>query len=144
MAEIDEIGGLFENQHHFLTTRTWNALIVNANRTKLLHKQYREMLESRISVAATEKCQGGKPHAKTVAWSYDTEGRAKTCFEMYYELANKKTKQQYKVSTPCLDDHHFKKKELESVGELSKVCSQIVLKNACIWHELDDLTFCGQ
>ena len=30
--------------------------------------------------------------------------------------------------SPCLDDHHFKKDELESVGELSQVCSQIVLK----------------
>ena len=27
-----------------------------------------------------------------------------------------------------LNDHHFKKEELESVGDLSKVCSQIVLK----------------
>ena len=32
------------------------------------------------------------------------------------------------VSSPCLDDHQFKKEELGSVGELSKVCSQIVLK----------------
>ena len=32
------------------------------------------------------------------------------------------------VSTPCIDDHHFKEEELKSVGELSKVCSQIVLK----------------
>ena len=38
------------------------------------------------------------------------------------------TQQLYKVSTPCIDDHHFKKVELKSVGELSKVCSQIVLK----------------
>ena len=27
------------------------------------------------------------------------------------------------------DDHHFKKEELESVGELSNVCSQIVSKS---------------
>ena len=25
-----------------------------------------------------------------------------------------------KVSTPCIDDHHFKEEELKSVGELSK------------------------
>ena len=48
--------------------------------------------------------------------------------ERYGELANKKTEQLYKVSTPCLDDHHFKKEELESVGQLSKVCSQIVFE----------------
>ena len=39
----------------------------------------------------------------------------------------KETEQSYKVSTPCLDDHHFKKEELESVVEFSKACSQIVL-----------------
>ena len=39
-----------------------------------------------------------------------------------------KTEQLNKVSSPCLNDHHFKKEELEAVGEMSKVCSQIVLK----------------
>ena len=33
-----------------------------------------------------------------------------------------------KSQVPCLDDHHFKKEELESVGDLSKACPQIVLK----------------
>ena len=50
------------------------------------------------------------------------------CVGRYCQLANKTTQQLYKVSTPCLDDHHFKEEELKSVGELSKVCSQIVLK----------------
>ena len=59
---------------------------------------------------------------------YDMEGHAKKCVERYCELANKTTQQLYKVSTPCIDDHHFKEEELKSVGELSKVCSQIVLK----------------
>ena len=44
------------------------------------------------------------------------------------ELANKTTQKLYKVATPCLDDHQFKEEENESVGELSTVCSQIVLK----------------
>ena len=48
--------------------------------------------------------------------------------ERYCELANKTTQQLYKVSTPCIDDHHFKGEELKSVGELSSTCSQIVLK----------------
>ena len=34
------------------------------------------------------------------------------------------------------------KEELENKGELSEVCSLIVLKNACTSHELVDLTFC--
>ena len=47
------------------------------------------------------------------------EGHAKKCVERYCELANKTTQQLYKVSTPRIDDHHFKE-ELKSVGELSK------------------------
>ena len=81
-----------------------------------------------FSAAATEKLPGWeKPHAKTVAWSHDVEGRAQKCVERYCELANKETEQLYKLSTPCLDDHNFKKEELETVGEVSHVSSQIVL-----------------
>ena len=56
------------------------------------------------------------------------EGHAKKCVLRCCELANEKTEQLYKVSTPCLDDHNFKKEERDTVGELSKVCSNIVLK----------------
>ena len=59
------------------------------------------------------------------------EGDAKKCVERYCELANTSTQQLYKVSTPCIDDHHFKEEEMKSVGDLSHVCSQIVLK--CIY-----------
>ena len=55
-------------------------------------------------------------------------GHAKKCVERYCELANKTTQQLYKVSTPYIDDHHFKEEEMKSVGELSQLCSQIVLK----------------
>ena len=48
--------------------------------------------------------------------------------ERYCELANKTTQQLYKVATRCMDDHQFKEEENESVGDLSTVCSQIVLK----------------
>ena len=65
------------------------------------------------------------------SWSYDLEGHAKKCVERYCEVANKTTQQLYKVSTPCIEDHHFKEEEMKSVGELSQVCSQIVLK--CVY-----------
>ena len=48
--------------------------------------------------------------------------------ERYCELANTTSQQLHKVSTPCIDDNHFKEEELKCVGELSKVSSQIVLK----------------
>ena len=59
-------------------------------------------------------------HAKTVAWSYDMEGHAQNCVERCCELAKKKKEQLYKVANPCLDDHNFKKEELETVRQLNK------------------------
>ena len=85
------------------------------------------MFDSRISAGATEKLPFSE-NLSISSWSYDMEGHAKKCVERYCELANKTTLQLYKVSTPCIDDHHFKEEELKSVGELSKVCSQIVVK----------------
>ena len=82
----------------------------------------REMFESRTSATATEQLPRlEKPHGKTVTWSYDMTGHAKKCVEKYCALANKKTEQLYTISTPCLDDHNFKKEELETVGDLSEV-----------------------
>ena len=46
-------------------------------------------------------------------------GHAKQCVERSCELAKKTTQQLYKVSTPCIDDHHHFKEEMKSVGELS-------------------------
>ena len=87
----------------------------------------RTMFESRISEGGTEKLPFPQ-NLRISSWSYDMEGHAKKCGQRYCELANKTTQQLYKVSTPCIDDHHFKEEEMKSVGELSQVCSQIVLK----------------
>ena len=88
---------------------------------------YRTMFESRISAGGTEKLPFPQ-NLRISSWSYDMEGHAKKCVERYCELANKTTQQLYKVSTPCIDDHHFKEEEMKSVGELSHVCSQIAPK----------------
>ena len=85
------------------------------------------MFESRISAAGTEKLPFSD-NLRISSWSYDMEGHAEKCVERYCELANRTTQQLYKVSTPCVDDHHIKEEELKSVGDLSKVCSHIVLK----------------
>ena len=85
------------------------------------------MFESRISAGGTEKLPYSK-NFRFSSWCYDVEGHAKKCVERYCELANKTTQQLCKVSSPRIDDHHFKEEELKSVGELSHVCSQIVLK----------------
>ena len=87
----------------------------------------RTMFESRISAGATETIPCSE-NLRISSWSYDMEGHAKKCVERYCELANKTTQQLYKVSTPCIDDHQFKEEELKSMGELTDVCSHIVLK----------------
>ena len=56
------------------------------------------------------------------------EGHAQKCVVRYCELANKMTEQLYKVSSPFLNNHQIQNEELESVADLSEVCSQIVLK----------------
>ena len=89
---------------------------------------YRNMFESRISAGANEKVQcSGKPDADISSWSYDMKGHAKNCLERYCELANKSTEHLHKVAAPCMDDHQFKEEE-GSVGEMSTVWPQIVLK----------------
>ena len=88
---------------------------------------YRTMFESRISAVRTEMLlfsENLRISYGLVIW----RGHAKKCVERYCELANKTTQQLYKVSTPCIDDHHFKEEETKSVGELSQVCSQNVVK----------------
>ena len=85
------------------------------------------MSESRISAGATEKLPCSE-NIRISSCSYDMEGHAKKCVERYCELANKTSQQLYKVSTPCIDDHHFKEEETKSVGEVSNTRSQIVLK----------------
>ena len=93
---------------------------------------YGDMFESRISAGAKEQLltrASGKLDAETISsWCYDMEGHAKKCVERYCELANKNDSTIFKVATPCMDDHQFKEEENGSVGELSTVCSQNVLK----------------
>ena len=81
-----------------------------------------------MSAGGVENFFSEKSEAHTSSWSCDMEGHAKKCVERYCELANKSIQQLHKVVTPCFDDHQFKEEEIESVGELSRVCAQIVLK----------------
>ena len=95
--------------------------------SKDIGDNYRATFESRISAERAEKLPFSQ-NFRISSWSCDLEGHAKKCVERYCQLVNRTTQQLYKVSIPCIDDHHFKEEEFKSVGELSKVCSQIVLK----------------
>ena len=78
----------------------------------------RNMFESRISAGGVEKLPFPQ-NLRISSWSYDMAGHAKKCVERYCELANKSTQQLYKVSNPCIDDHHFKRGR-------NKICWRIV------------------
>ena len=91
--------------------------------------EYHEMFESRVSARATEKLLGReKSRAKAVAWSDDVEGHAKNAWNDIENWRIKKVEQLDKISAPYVDDRQFKKEELETVEELSNVCSQLVWK----------------
>ena len=83
-----------------------------------------------------------KSDAKTSDWFSDMEGHAKKRAERYCEIANAKVEQLYEVSTPCLDDHEFKKEELEIGWRFVKSLLSIRLEmlscgtNWKTWHSL--------
>ena len=118
---------IWKNQHPSSIMCIW---YVPCEMRKDIVDNNRTMFEFRISARATEKLPCSE-NMRIPSWSYDMEGHAKKCVERYCELANRTTQQLYKVSTHCIDDHHFKEEELNSEGELSKVCSQIVLR--CVY-----------
>ena len=78
------------------------------------------------------------------SWIYDMEGHVKECVERFCEFTNKTTQQLFQVSTPCLDDHQFKKEELEYVREVVKLNALKLSWNVYIWHVSVTLIFYGQ
>ena len=87
------------------------------------------MFESRICTGATGSfLDFGQGNEQVIAWSYNMQGHAEKCIEGYCDWANQSIDQLCRVCTLCIDDHLFKHEEQETVGDLSKVCSQIVLK----------------
>ena len=98
--------------------------------------QDREMFESRISAAATEKLPGcGKRHANTVAWSCDMEGHAQKCVERYSEIG--KQKEQTSYTKPQVLAWMISWRIVKSM--LTYCLDMLVLGN-----EVVDLTFYGQ
>ena len=88
------------------------------------------MFESRISSGATEKNyrDGNNLSHKQSRCPTTWRDTLKNASNGTVNLQTRKWSNFTKVSHPCLDDHQFKQEELESVGESSEVCSQIVLK----------------
>ena len=112
--------------------------------TEGIVERNKEIFESRISAWATEKVPGWDTNqAKTRAWFYDMEGHAEKCVE---EIANWQRKRQSscsKLQVLAWMIITSRKRDLDSVGDLSKVRTQMYW-TACTWHELVGEIFYGQ
>ena len=116
----------WENEQKSALKSWWSACIWRSLADTI--EGAKKMFKPQVTAGATQKLPGWeKSHAKTVAWSNDMEGGVKKCLKKLANWQKKKAEQLYKVSAPCLDQN-FKKEELDTVGKLSTVCSQIVLE----------------
>ena len=87
------------------------------------------MFESRISGGATSKLLGReKPHAKTVAWSYDVEGHAKKVLWEIFWTGEKKDGAAIQSSKSLPAWSPFEERGAQPVGQLPKALPQIVPK----------------
>ena len=118
-VDLGEPTSFLDHVYLGCTQRHWKT-------SKDIVDNYRTMFDSRISAGGVEKLPFHQ-NLRISSWSYDMVGHAKKCVERFCDLANKTTQQLYKISTPFIDDHHFKE-EMKSIGELLQVCSLIVLK----------------
>ena len=118
---------ILTNLRRFSSTSSWDVLNVNANQMKQLLKNTQRCLNHMFLQEQRQNYTGGKiPTQKQLHGPMIWKDMPRSARK---DTANwQKVEQLYKVSSPCLDDHQFKKEELESVEELSEVCSQMVLK----------------
>ena len=120
---------IWASQHHPLTMFIWVALKENAKRAKMSWKITEICLNPGSLQEQKENhfVQGNLTHTSPpgpMMWKVMQRN-------VWSDIASWRTKtsqQLNKVTTPCLDDHQFKEEELGSVEEMSKACSQIVLK----------------
>ena len=121
------------SQHYFLNTFTWDALDGSAKQTgKSFGTQKKNVwipcfCWSNRKIASVEQ---------TSRKSFSVDVRhGRTCSNVWNGIANWQ-------SCLCLDDHQIKIEELENKGELSEMCSHIVLKvfvfgtNWSTWHSV--------
>ena len=124
------------NQHHFTTMFLWDALNVNADRTKVSlrntetcsnHEFLREHLRSYWSGRnVTQEMSRG-----LTTWK-DVRKSAQKGIVLWQTRRRSNCGQFQRFA--WMDEHNFKKEELEIVGELSKVWSQIVWR--CLYLAL--------
>ena len=103
------------------------------------------MFELRVSPGAAEKSPGWeKPHAKTVAWSYDMEGHArKSSLKDIVSWRRKRHSSYTKSQVLAWRITISRKRNFNRLQNGQKYAHKLS-SNACTWHELVDMTFCGR
>ena len=114
-----------ENQHHFLTTYIWDVLVVNARRTRVLVNSTEKCSNHESLLQQLKSYQGGRNLTQRWSPGHTTLNSAsKGIVNWRTKRKNNCTKFQLRA---CMITT-FNKEELEAVGELSNVCSHMVLK----------------
>ena len=107
----------------------WDVLNVNASRTKLSLRSTENCPNRDFLLEQLKNCLGVRNLTHKLSRRHTIwKDVPKKCVGILCELANKKDSSCTKSQFLCLNDRNSKKEELEAVGELSKVCSQIVLE----------------
>ena len=130
---------ILTNQLHFLITCTWDALGVNANRTKLLLSTE---FAPRISAAATEKLPGWEKTSRKDGCVVLRHGR--TCSKMRWEIL--RSGEQIRPSSHAKSQvlawmiANSRRSNLNQLENCQKYAHKLSW-NACTWQELVDMTF---
>ena len=122
----DENKSVLENQHHSLTSSIWVSLNGSSKQAKILWTIAGICLNPGSSQEQKKKYLVQEDLMQT--WSYEKKSHARNVWSGIASWSTKQLNSFTKVATPCIDDHQFKEEEKGTVGEWSKVFSQIVLK----------------
>ena len=136
-VELDEPTSFLDHEDLGCTQREWK------NATNV--EQFSKMFESRVSLLEQPKSyQGGKSLTQRKWLDLTTwKDMLENALSETVNWQTRKWSNFSKCQGPCLDDQHFKQ-ELESIWELSQVCSPFVLK--CLYMArlgFEDQTFYG-
>ena len=105
--------------------------------------EYTKVFKSRISAGSTGQIPGEKPHAKTVAWSYDMEGHARNALGDTATWQTKQWRSYAKLQVFAGMTINSNRKNLNQLENYHKFAHKL-LSNVCSWNDLEDQTFCGR
>ena len=133
---------IWTNQLHFLIEYL-GCTRRECKPKEVIIDEHAKMYESRNSAGATEKLPGWeKPHAKTVAWSYDY-GRTSSKNALK-DIAIWQKDSNYTKSRVVAWMIIISRKRNVDQLEIFSRCAHKLSWNACTWHELVGLTFYDQ